>query len=210
LTTAAVGRFVSSSADFNVFEFAGSLLDVPNGKYYLQVRAFDDLGNTLVGVSEPCDIQVEHPNTQFIEYRNNDNAFDTTWTTGYIGRIRVEGVFFKRLPGGERSMSRNSDYSLVKVNAKKQRIVLFETYHLPPYLHEKLSVIFDLDFFKINGVEYQASEGYGEPQYLTRWFLSNASVKLEQVGWFERYNSDDIGSVADGGFITTETGFLRR
>jgi hypothetical protein len=210
LTSAAVGRFVSSTADFNVYEFTGSLLDVPNGKYYLQLRAFDDLGNTKVGVSEPIDLQVEHPNTQHIEYRNNDNAFDTTWTTGFIGRIRVEGVLFKRLPGGERSMSRNSDYSLVKVNAKKQRIVLFETYHLPPYLHEKLSVIFDLDFFKVNGVEYQASEGYGEPQYLTRWFLSNSSIKLEQVGWFARYNSDDIGSVAEGGFMMTETGFLKR
>lgn len=210
LSSAATGRFSVSSADFNVYEAAFSVLEVPDGVYYVKIVALNTDGDMITALTEPIDLKVEHPGTNLVKFRNFDNAFGVTWTTLFNCRMRIESLLFKRFPGGERSVSRNSDYSLVKVSAQKQRILLFETYQLPPYLHEKLSVACDMDFFSINDTEFQTSEGYSEPQYLTRYALSNSSVKVEQVGWFDRYNSDDIGSVSEGGFISTETGFIKR
>lgn len=211
-TSSASAIFVHHEEDFNVFEFAVDVLDVSNGIYYVQINAINPSG--LVGataVSEPIDIQVEHEGTCLIKYRNTDNAFGITWTTGYIGLLRVESLFgHKRFPGGDRTVSRNSDYSLVKVSAKKQRVLLFETFMLPPYLHEKLSVVFDCDSLQINSIPVQTLEGYAEPSYLDRFLLSNSSIKVEQIGWFDKYNSDDIGTISDQGFIIANEGFLKR
>jgi hypothetical protein len=207
-STSATIEFVTSNEDYNVFEGVLTFLDVANGKY--QVRATGTSDNTESWISEPIDLQVSHPKTVLVTYSNNDNAFDMTWTTGITGRIRVEAIMFKGAVGGERSVSREANYSLVKVNAKKTRVFTLETYMLPRYLHEKLAVIVDLDTWRINGVLYQTTEGYNGPQHIDRFPLSNSSVKIEQVDWFRKYNSNDITSVEDGGFIATETGFLKR
>jgi hypothetical protein len=176
--------------------------------YYAEIIAIN--GDTqIVATSEPLDLQTEHKNTSLIEATNSDNAFDVTFTTGFTVVLRVESTLFKRSPGGERSTSRNSDFSLTKINAKKTRVFTFETWALPMYLHEKLSVIFDLDEWYINKVQYQASEGYDEPDFIDRYPLANSSIKIEQSQWFRKYNSDDIGSVNDGGFLSTGNGFLR-
>lgn len=187
--------FTNTGIDFNVLEASVDFTDVAAGQYYVQITAIDDIGDTSVLVSEPIDLQASWPDTNLIEYQNYDNAFDITWRTGYIGRKRVESILFEALPGGISSVSRNSDYSLVKVNAKKQRIFNFSTYMLPPYLHEALSVIFDLDLWKINGVQYQSEAEYNAPSYLDRFKLANSSIKIEQAQWFRKYNSDDIGTV---------------
>lgn len=206
------GRFLASTADFNVFESLHILNDVPEGDYYIYIKAFDEVDdiNFKTAISEPIAIRNTHPDTVQIKYRNIDNAFDMTWTTGYQGMVRIPSHFgHKRSPGGERATNRNSDYKLIKVSAKKTRVLLFQVWSLPPYMHEKLSTIFDCDNYTLNEIECQTSEGYGEPEYKERFLLANSSIKLE-AKWYDRYNSDDLGSVGDGGFIITETGFLKR
>jgi predicted heme/steroid binding protein len=198
----AIGRFISTYENFNVLEAPTDLSDVDDGKYYMELVASDNAGNSKTAISEPIDLRLTHPNTVLIEYRNIDNAFDITWTTGYIGRVRIEAlVGHKRFPGGERTMSRDADFSPVKVSARKQRIFLLETFMLPPYLHEKLSVIFDTDYWKVNNIEYQATDGYAEPEYIYKFKLANSSIRIEQVGWFNKYNSHDIGTVNDSGYL---------
>ena len=212
-SSSATGRFDASTVDFNVFEFIADFLDVPDGEYYFTILANDGDGeslNTIEAVSEPIDLQVNHPGTVLIKARNNDNAFGITWTTGYIITLRIPAHFGnRRFPGGERSVNRNSNYKLVKINAKKTRGIELMVWEVPPYLHEKLSVVFDMDSYSINGHECQSNEGYGEPEYVDQYLLANSSIKVEVV-WFDNYNSDDIGPVADGGYIATETGFLLR
>lgn len=206
------GRFEASTADFNVFESPHLFNDVAEGEYYMYMKAFDSSNslNFKTATSEPLDIRNTHPGTNQLKYRNIDNAFDMTWTTGYQAAIRVPSHFgHRRSPGGERATNRNSDYKLVKVSAKKTRVLLFQVWSLPPYMHEKLSTAFDCDSYTINNIECQTSEGYGEPEYKDRFLLADSSIKLE-AKWYDRYNSDDLGSVADGGFILTETGFLKR
>ena len=207
----ATGRFFTSTVDFNVFESAMSFAELPEGEYYATLRALNSLGiaSGIIWVSEPIELAAVHKKTNLLEYRNKDNAFGITWTTGYIGQIRIESELFKRVPGGERSTNRNADFSLTKINAKKQRIVLFETRYLPPYLHEKLSVAFDCDAWTINKVAFQSTDAYGEPQYIEAFMLANSSIKVEQQNWFSGYNSDDLGTVNEGGFLIHETGFIK-
>lgn len=202
------GRFISSSQDYNVYEAVIDLLAVANGKYYFKLTGISD--NTKSIVSEPIDVRVTHPATVGISYRNIDNSFGTIWTTGFTGFIRVPASFFKRLPGGERSIIRSADFKLVKINAKKKRIIALEIFYVTPYIIELLSLVFDCDYFAIDGVEFQAEEGIGEPEYTDRFYLANVVTNVEQVNWVSGYNGNDVGTISDGGFLKTEQGFLKR
>jgi hypothetical protein len=203
VSAAANGIFAANTVDFNVYEFESDFTDVPDGEYYIKIVVADE-ATQRVAETEPIDLKLTHPKTNLIEYWNIDNAFDITWTTLYRGRIRVESLLFKRVPGGERATSRDSDFSLRKLNAKKQRIFQFQTFFLPPYLHEKLSVLFDCDEVRINGIPFQTSDGYANPEYLDRFMLANSTINVEQVGWFDKYNSTDIGTVNDS-FLAAES-----
>jgi hypothetical protein len=208
-TSAGTGKFLIDSVNFNVYEVVLDVSDIADGKYYFLLTAMNEDGTFKEGVSEPISLKPKHKGTCLIRYSNVDNADDITWTTGYTGIIRVEGLFgHKPLMGGVRSTSRDSDYSLVKVSSKKARGIRFETFMLPPYKHEQLSCIFDLDRFTINGVDCQTDEAYADPTYLDKTLLSNSSIKVEEKHFFGKYNSNDIGSV-NGGFLALENGLLK-
>lgn len=210
-SSSGTGRFNTSTANFNVYEAYPEFSDIADGEYYMKITAFATEDNFKIAQSEPIEIAVTHPGTHLIEYNNVDkNVYGLTWTTGYIGRLRIPSNWgIKRLPGGEVSTSRNSDYSLVNNSSRATRGTLFETIMLPPWLHEKVSVVFKLDNSSINKVDVKTTEQYAEPKYIDWFVLANSSIKTEQTKWFDSYNSDDIGTVADGGFLLTETGFLK-
>jgi len=208
----ATGRFATTTADFNVFETLHDFTDVADGKYYITIRAYDNDPDTpdITAVSEPIWLLVEHKDTNLLRYKCIDNAFDMTWTTGYLGLLRIPSHFGNhRTPGGDRSVTRDADYRLVKINARKSRIIIFNTWGLPPYLHEKLSVVFDCDSVTINNITCQTSEAYEASDEDDYKLLTKGTVKVE-AQWFSGFNSDDIGSVQDGGFLKTESGFLKR
>lgn len=208
----ATGRFFVNSENFNVYEVAAAFTDVPDGNYFIRIMCLTASGDPTIhySTSEPINVAERHRGTNLIEYRNVDNAYGFTWTTGYIGAIRVESNLVPRIGGGERSNSRNADDSLVKVNGKRRRILDFKTVQLPPYLHEKLGIAFECDEWRVNKVSFQSSEGYGEPTYPDLVMLGSSGLKIEQQNWLGSYNSDDIGSVDNGGFITTQQGFIKR
>lgn len=208
----AQGRFFIDNADFNVFESIFLNTEVPDGDYYYKLEALlnDGTRSGHYWVSEPVSFANLWKGTSLIEYRCKDNSFGITWTTGFIGRLRVESHFGTERPtGGERSTTRNANYSIVKVNAKKSRIVIFKTFNLPPYKHEQLSVAFDCDEYSINKVRMQSTDAYGEANYPDQYLLGSSSIKVEQKDWFGSYNSDDIGTVNDGGFLLQDQGYLK-
>lgn len=233
-SSGATGRFNTSPENFNVYESSLIFTGLPDGYYYAKISVYNtdsfvtidsdeetvdsdeitaddyaDLEEVQFAESEGIHLKSVHNDTNLITYRCNDNCFNMTWSTGYIGKIRIESRLFNPKTGGERSVSRNSDYSLNKINAKKIRGYAFDTFLLPPWMHEKLSVIFDCDFFTINGVQYQTNEAYRDANYPYLFMLGDSSIDVEQVGWLDRYNSHDIGSIDDGGFLTTEQGFIK-
>lgn len=210
LSPLATGRFTSNNAAFNVYEASHSFNDVADGQYYIKIVVSND-DTSITAISEPIDLQVRHQKTKLLEARCVDNSFGLTFTTGYIIRMRVPATFGRnRQPGGELATSRNSDFSLTTLSGKATRGLLFETIMIPPYLHEKISVLFRMDFKYINKLQVQCSEGYADPKYEDGSRLGSSSIKVEQATWFDKYNSDDIGTVNEGGFLITETGFLKR
>lgn len=208
-TSSATGNFFIDQTDYNVYESVLNMNDVPEGEYYVRIAALDDLENQAFAISEPIDLREEHADTLLLEYRNTDNAYDLTWTTGYIGMMRIPGILFEESTGGTRSVSRNADYSLQKINAKKTHVLTLNVYMVPPWMHVKLGVIFDLDSWMINKVPYQTDEDYEKPKYIDRFKLADSSIDIEELNFFRKYNSRGIASV-NGGFITQEKGFIRR
>jgi hypothetical protein len=206
----ATGQFYVSTENFNVFESLLSFNDVTEGDYYVRIVASNPV-LTMASRSEPIEVRFKHEDTNEVVYRCFDNSFNMTWSTGYKGVIRVESLFgHKRNTGGERTMSRNSNFSVVKLAAKKFRGLTFEVFMLPPYMHEKLGIIFDNDFITINGVQVQATDAYSDPQYIERFLLANASIKLELIDSFDKYNSNDIGTVTDATVLEADTVTLLR
>jgi hypothetical protein len=192
-----------------VYETVLNLNALPEGYYYVTIYVGDTLGGQQIAQSEPIHLKTVHKKTTLLEYRNVDN-FDITWTTQYIGRMRVPAyVGHKRVPGGDIVTSRNSDYALVNNMSRKIRGQIFEVYKLPPYLLEKLNVITGLDFWSLNGDQFQSQENWGDPEYVDKTLLASASIRIEQVGWLEKYNSHDLSSVENTGFIVNENkGFI--
>lgn len=188
LSSAATCAFDNQLVDYDVFEGLPDFSDVEEGRYYFKIEASDPTDKELV--SEPIEVRTEHVGTYKLVYSNEDNAFDVVWATGYRGFLRVPASFFKRLPAGVRTVTRTPSDSLVKLSARKRRVTLFETFQLPPYLHEALSVIFDLDFFSINGVAHQSEDDYAEPSYQEHGRLSDSSIRLEQLNWFSTFNNN--------------------
>lgn len=202
LTSAAKGDFLYSAEDFNVWQATADFSDVPEGEYYVTILATDSFGHTQGAVSEPIELRTLHLDTTFVKAKNFDDGFgDISWSTGFFSQYRIPAVFQKRLPGGERTTSRGARYQLIKLSAKKSRITQLEMFALPPYLLEILSVVWDCDYFEVNGVSHQSSEAQGDPTYQEMYKLGDAIVKLEQVDWFRKYNSNDIG---DGTIIQSD------
>lgn len=219
-TSSATGLFSTTTVDFNVLEFlVNDLASLLDGDYFVEITATSEV-KTIVLTSEPFKLAAEHEDTNCIDYSNDDNDFDMTWTTGIVCRIRVPSTLFKRIPGGIREVSRNSDETLRKLMAKKHRVFLMEFWHIPPYLVEKLSCVFDCSLIKINGIEYQTEEGISEPKYKDWGYrLANCDINVEQVEWFKKGNSDNLGNVdldggglllANGGTVTVNDGLLLR
>lgn len=192
-STLANGIFTNDAA-FDVLESVVDLTLVAEGQYYLFLVAKTDDGKTISATSEPIEVKTRHEDVLLIVFNNYDNAFGVTWTTGYVGFIRVEGLFgHKRPTNGERTTSREADYSLLKISARKIRALLVEIFAIPPYLHEKLSVVFDCDVFSINNVPCQSSEGL-QSENLEKSILVNSLINVEQLNWFSKYNSTDTMS----------------
>jgi len=204
VSSSATGTFDNQLATYDVLEFRVVISDVAAGEYYVRI---DATGPTdKYAVSEPINVQTSHRGTLGIIYSNTDNDFGAVFTTGYRGFKRIAADIFKRNPGGERSTTRSSNDSLIKIKARKRRLVDFESDLLPPYEHEKLSIIFDCDFFSVNLEAFQAPDGWEAPQYLEKARLSMSKITLEKLNWFGTFNNNiDMPPDSGGGTCTCDT-----
>lgn len=164
-----------------------NLNDVPDGRYYVKIAVSDPVFTPLTAISEPFSLKEFHPNTTLLTYRHSRNKFDIVYSTNLEHVIRVESKFYKRQPVSSRSVYRSCNNELVKLASSHQRKFLLETFRLPPYLHEKLTLVLDHDHLYLNNLPYQTEEDY-EFEYSDNYSLSNGSVKVEQVGWFGKYD----------------------
>lgn len=208
LTTSADVRLSVDVLEYDVVEGIIDWSLYPAGTYYVQVTGTHAEAGTRTYTSEPVLLKDSHPGTLLIEYRNYDNAFDVTYTTGITHRIRVEAEIRKRVAGGNDEVHREPENKLTRLRGTVKRTVRLETRQLPPYIHERLAVVFRHDYIAINGVEYQSEEGYGEPEY-TNSAYANATTVIEQVEWFKGHNDHDLGSINQAPLLIQNGGFLK-
>jgi hypothetical protein len=179
---------------YNVYEASTDWGVLPNGGYYIKIEATRAGFDNVLYKSEPFSLFPIHEGTNIVNWRNFDNTQGLDFSTGLNCGIRVESELWQRFPGGTRKTYRSPDNRLIKLSAMPQRKVKFNTFWLPPWLHEKLSIAFDFDHVEINGEEFQSEDGYAEPQYIARYALANSSISLEKVESIDT-NSDDLGDV---------------
>lgn len=192
---------------YNVYELTFDASAYAIGAYQLKIIAMGS--DAVFAISEPFEIVREDTEGLYlVQFYNLKDSFGVHYTTNIRHSVRVEANLFHAKTGGEREVYREP--RLVKLSASKTRLRDFETYMLPPYLHEKLGVVFDCDVILINGVKYQTEEAY-EPEYLTRYPLANGAVVVEQVAWLDAENSNDEGETgsSSGNRIIVNGGFLK-
>lgn len=194
-----------ASIDFGLFE---------TGRYQSIIEAADDDYGFKRLLSEPLNLLSSLDDywkkSLCIDYWNEDNAFNLAYQTGLKNKIRVEGRFFKIVPGGDTSVLRQPNGDLVKVTGKAYRGRMVETYKMPTWMHEKLSAIFQHDFIFINGQECQTDEEY-EVEYFDYTPFVNGSINVEVLGWFDKGNGHDPGNGSqETGLIIANEGFLLR
>lgn len=208
-TTSASVQFQMANADYNVMEATVTWADYPSGRYYVTLEATDPDFVNASYTSEPLILREEHPDTFLLEYRNYDNAFDMVYTTGIINRVRIEGEIRLRIPGGEHVMHEEPQSRITRLLGIAHRNVRMNTWKLPPWLHEKLSVALIHDEVSINGVQFACPEGYDEPEYVAQHALSNGGATIRQVEWFREHNDHDLGSINQQPLLIVNGGFLR-
>lgn len=207
-------QFTTTLLPFDIYEFQVDFSAIPIELYKIVITVRNpSQTRTFTATSEPIRVAVTQPNTLFLQWSNRDNAFDIDYSNNIVHQIRVEGVFFQRLPNAERQGIREiaGDYQLLF--AKPRRRVRAEFLRIPPYMQEKLAVIFLNDSVRLNGILVNSESGLEEPIYTVRFGLSNSTIIVEQLDWFNNYNTDDPGGVdlPQTAFILRDTNaFIRR
>jgi hypothetical protein len=187
-----------AAEDFDIYQVAINMADLATGTYYAVLSGTDtQLGNYSAEL-EPFSLKPNWPDTLKIDYRNNDDAFKIVYSTGLSHRIRVEGELIWPLPGGNRTIYRDSTNRIRKVAENVTRQPQLFVYGLPPYLLEKIALAFAHDYFSVQDVEYQTEEDF-KPEYFRNDAFGNGECKLEDVN-FLADNSDD-GDDVDNNII---------
>lgn len=195
---------------FNVWQRELDLSGLPAGDYEIRLHGYDADNHSATAISEPIRYASTQPDTVVVEYRNQDNAFGMVFNTGITPRLRVPGTFFRQKLGGSITSQRNSDGTAVTLASTAQRLITFETYQLPAYLHEKLAVACRLDLLRLNGLRCQTETAY-EATEVRQYPLSSGRVSVEQVDWLGAGNSDDAGpnDTGDDFLVLRVGGFVK-
>lgn len=205
LTESAGIRAFYNEFDFDVYEFEINFAGYQEGLYQVVINF-----STSTVKSEVISIG-DYPNSLVIKYRNLDNAFGIEYITGITGLIRINARFRERNPFSD-IKNYTDNFKLKKVKAEIFRRIKLEIREIPPWMVEKLAIVFLHDYFEVNGVEYQSNSGL-EPTYQDRYALASAEIELQQVEWLDGYNGDDFGNIDfdnDTGFIIGNNGLIKR
>lgn len=178
---------------YDVYEAVVNWAQYAAARYYLEVELRDVQFTTSKSYSEPIELKASHADSLVIKWRNFDNKFKLDYTTGLENLMRLKAVLKLATPGGERSTMEDSKNSLIKLDEDVTRQVELRVYDIPPYMAEKLKVIFAHDYVTVNGVRYTADEDL-EMETFANDALVNASIILRQYD-FDAINSDDSGGI---------------
>lgn len=203
--------FTINTLPFNIYEFQVDFSAEIIGTYYIEIEAITGTGS-IKGFSELIDLKVNHENVVVLQWANVDNAFDIDYSNNIVHRVRVKGSAFERLPTSEDVGLRTIKGRYNLLSSKPRRQVRARFYKIPPYLIEKIFIIFKNDTIRVNGMLVTSEAGLEEPEYVVRFALANVNLIFETAEWFSTFNSSDVGGVdvASDAFIIANEGFIKR
>jgi hypothetical protein len=163
--------------DYNVhsLEFEFTDYELCSGYYSLE---FIDQDDEQIGFTDLLDIKSNHANTLLTQYTNKNTFAGIDYSDEPVFSIRALARFFKPKIVQERESEPDGAGNIVVLSGSVKVQKLLEIQEVPPYMLEKLALIFAHNSVWINN-ESWASEEPGEEEELDdRSPLYNFSIML--------------------------------
>lgn len=143
-----------------IYEWTMSLVDVPEGCYFLKKECGDPVLKTLI--SEPQLIKVIHPGTELYEYRNSRYHGDVVFETGIMFGFRVESAMppGSLLPGGTRNIYEDEKLNPFVTQAKpfdEYTVTIGGPDGVPDWVIQKMNWIWSCNDVTIDGKSFAMS-----------------------------------------------------
>lgn len=184
-------------APFILWEAQYALSGIDEGIYQLKITA--GIGDTLAELkSELIDVKDSHPNTFLFEYSDTRNKLGMVFTTGFIGRLRVEGNLFNYDSDSNYSQFEDQPADLELVNGIPfdlfQLVVGWRSQGVPPYIRKIIEMILLMESCEIDGLEFTRSkDAKFEKQDIAGWGMANWSILIRN-----RVNQNSLTVTTDG------------
>jgi len=146
-------------AGLYVYQAQISLAAVPPGCYYLKLTAGSPVLKTMI--SEPISIQVSHPSTVMIEYKNTRYHADIIFETGIQFGFRVEGGLINFQPGGKKSIYEDEKLNPTIITSKPYRVFDLEiggSHGVPEWVADKLNWIWSCNSVNVDGKPFAIAD----------------------------------------------------
>jgi len=143
-----------------LWEFDYDLINLPIGKYVVQIRCSDlppNLDTFLI--SEPIEIKQKHEDSKLISYRNSENIHDIYYETGMVFYHRINASFTELVSNSKFEVYDDQPMNLTFLGGVKYRQWTLEFKDIPQWVADKLELIFLHDGVKIDDKFYTRIEG---------------------------------------------------
>lgn len=188
-----------TSLTVHMWSFRFEDFELDPGTYYLRmyVEFFDGvtLVETKTWVTEPLDIQEDHPDTTYIECTNSTNRqdvifnYDTTDAVGFKGDYFFQPVFGYRVQGDiiEYGFQSNDNffteqgYQVRNLNPTPYETMLLQVggrHGIPMYYFQKINHALTMDNIKVEGKRYEKNDG-------ATWAMSDSKTRTLYNGEIE-------------------------
>lgn len=167
---------------FILWEAQYALSGLAEGLYQFKITA--GTGGTIAELkSELIDVRTSHPNTLMFEYSDVRNKLQMIFTTGFIGRIRVEGWMFNYDADSNFSQFEDQPADMELINGIPfdlfGLVIGWKSQGVPPYIRKVFERILDIESCKIDGIEFTRSkDAKFEKQEIPGWGMANWAIQI--------------------------------
>lgn len=180
------------------------------GEFYCKIAVSDPVFGNTFAISEPIRVISDTEEYCKVTYTNDNDEYGCYYGAGIVHERWIKSRIYQSFPGGEKSLNRETNAKLIKLDEYVTRSFEWEVFQIPPYLVTQLSIALGHDTFKINDVAMQ-SEEILEPEYYLPYPLANASIRLEDVDFTQNNRDENDGAVdsTDSFLIINQGGRLK-
>jgi hypothetical protein len=199
-TPSPVGVAVSGKYNAEPYDVYEAEIEFPSsGRFYVKIECTDAVFDPVSATSEPIRVTDRLEEYLEVNYTNDNDEYGCYYGNEIVHRLWIKSRLFQTFPGGEKTLNRETNAKLVKLDEYITKSLLWQVFGLPPYLVTQVSVALSHDVFKVSGVSYQTEE-VPSTEYFSAHNLANMEVRLEEVDFTERNR--------EGGTINSSDSFL--